>query len=88
MVRWNGVPRRPGRQRPCPVSEGPATTCLRLGIEPWSYLRDVLTRLPSTSAEALAELLPDRWQAARQAQTGLMVVAESTPTPSSTSLAP
>lgn len=42
------------------------STCHRLGIEPWAYLQDVLTRLPRTPAEHLAELLPDRWQAARK----------------------
>jgi transposase len=41
------------------------STCQRLGVEPWSYLQDVLSRLPTTAAEQLAELLPDRWQAAR-----------------------
>jgi transposase len=41
------------------------STCHRLGIEPWAYLQDVLTRLPSLPAERRAELLPDRWQAAR-----------------------
>jgi transposase len=40
------------------------STCHRLGVEPWAYLQDVLTRLPTTPAERLAELLPDRWQAA------------------------
>jgi transposase len=44
------------------------STCRRLGVEPWAYLRDVLTRLPTTPAAQLAELLPDRWQAARAAQ--------------------
>jgi transposase len=44
------------------------STCHRLGVEPWAYLRDVLTRLPSTPAGQLTELLPDRWQAARQAE--------------------
>jgi transposase len=42
-------------------------TCLRLKIEPWAYLRDVLSRLPTTSADQLASLLPDRWQADRAA---------------------
>jgi transposase len=42
------------------------STCHRLGIEPWAYLQDVLSRLPTTPAERLIELLPDRWQAARQ----------------------
>ena len=45
------------------------STCHRLGIEPWAYLQDVLTRLPATPAERLTELLPDRWQAARPAPT-------------------
>jgi transposase len=43
------------------------STCHRLGIEPWAYLRDVLTRLPTTPAEELDALLPDRWKGARSA---------------------
>lgn len=43
------------------------STCHRLGVEPWAYLQEVLTRLPSLPAErraeSLAELLPDRWKA-------------------------
>jgi transposase len=45
------------------------STCQRLGVEPWAYLQDVLTRLPATPAGQLAALLPDHWRAARQAQT-------------------
>lgn len=45
------------------------STCHRLKINPWEYLQDVLTRLPRTSADQRAELLPHRWQAARQAAT-------------------
>jgi len=41
------------------------STCRRLGIEPWAYLKDVLTRLPTTPKEHLPELLPDHWQAAQ-----------------------
>jgi transposase len=44
------------------------STCQRLGVEPWAYLRDVLTRLPMTPAGQLGDLLPDRWQAAREAK--------------------
>jgi transposase len=44
------------------------STCQRLGVEPWAYLQDVLTRLPMTPAGELDDLLPDRWQAARVAQ--------------------
>jgi transposase len=50
-------------------------TCQRHGIDPWAYLTDVLTRLPTLPAERLAELLPDRWQAAR------MAAAAPTPVP-------
>ena len=42
------------------------STCHRLGIEPWAYLKDVLARLPTTQADRLVELLPDRWQAAQK----------------------
>jgi len=42
-----------------------ASSCQRLGVEPWAYLQDVLGRLPTTPAEQLEALLPDRWQAAR-----------------------
>jgi transposase len=45
------------------------STCQRLGVEPWAYLQDVLTRLPTTPAGQLGDLLPDRWQAASQAKT-------------------
>lgn len=41
------------------------STCHRLGVEPWAYLQNVLTRLPGLPATQLAELLPDRWQATR-----------------------
>jgi transposase len=41
------------------------STCHRLGVEPWAYLQDVLTRLPQTPTSGLVDLLPDRWQAAR-----------------------
>jgi transposase len=44
------------------------STCQRLGVEPWAYLQDVLTRLPTTPAGELAALLPDHWRSSRQAQ--------------------
>jgi transposase len=43
------------------------STCQRLGVEPWAYLQDVLTRLPTTAIEQLVDLLPDHWQPARRA---------------------
>jgi len=38
------------------------STCRRLHVEPWAYLKDVLTRLPTTPKDELADLLPNRWQ--------------------------
>ena len=61
------------------------STCRRLGVEPWSYLQDVLTRLPSLSAEQLAELLPDRWEAARRARQAAPAPAPSSPPPAAES---
>lgn len=43
------------------------TTCKRLGINPWLYLKDVLTRLPACPADHLANLLPDAWAVAQAA---------------------
>jgi transposase len=51
------------------------STCQRLGVEPWAYLRDVLTRLPTTPAGQIGELLPDRWQATCQAKATYPVVS-------------
>jgi transposase len=42
-------------------------TCRRHRIDPWSYLSDVLTRLPSRPADRLAELLPDAWAGSHRA---------------------
>jgi len=44
------------------------STCQRLGVEPWAYLKDVLTRLPTTAVGQLGDLLPDHWQAACRAK--------------------
>jgi transposase len=43
------------------------TTCKNLGIDPQVYLRDVLDRVSTHPANRIEELLPDRWQALRQA---------------------
>jgi hypothetical protein len=59
------------------------STCQRLGVEPWAYLQDVLTRLPATPAGQLGDLLPDHWQAAREAKMAIPPALESeTPAPS------
>ena len=43
------------------------TTCKNLEIDPQAYLRDVLDRVSTHPARRIEELLPDRWQALRQA---------------------
>jgi transposase len=40
-------------------------TCQRHKVEPFAYLRDVLTRIAATHISQLDQLLPDRWQAAQ-----------------------
>jgi transposase len=37
-------------------------SCKRRGIEPWDYLRDVLTRLPAMKQSELPSLLPGNWK--------------------------
>jgi transposase len=56
-------------------------TCKHLRIDTFAYLRDVLGRLPTHPAERLEDLLPHRWQSARQA-------AASTPNAPASSAAP
>ena len=61
-----------------------ASTCRRLTVEPWAYLQDVLTRLPTTPTERLDELAPDHWQAAQQAKGAIPSVSDRTdPSPES-----
>jgi transposase len=43
-----------------------ASSCQRLGVEPWRYMRDVLVRLPRHPAQRVAELLPDEWAQAQR----------------------
>jgi hypothetical protein len=37
-------------------------SCDRHEVEPFAYLRDVLTRIATHPMNRLAELLPDRWK--------------------------
>ncbi len=37
----------------------------RRQIDPWEYLRDVLTRLPSMTTRQIEEVMPDAWARAR-----------------------
>jgi transposase len=47
------------------------STCQRLGVEPWAYLQDALTRLPTTPPGRLGDLLPDHWQIARRTNSAI-----------------
>jgi hypothetical protein len=38
-------------------------TCKRHGVNPWAWLTDVLSRIPTHPAKRVAELLPHRWTA-------------------------
>jgi transposase len=41
-------------------------TCQRHEVNPFEYLKDVLTRIAALPISRLPDLLPDRWQAARE----------------------
>jgi transposase len=43
-------------------------TCKRLRINPFEYLKDVLTRFPSAKTSQIDDFLPDRWLASKQKQ--------------------
>ena len=42
-------------------------SCRRHGVEPYSYLRDVLTRLPSMTNRQIKDIVPKAWAAAKKA---------------------
>ena len=43
-------------------------TCQQLGLDPWTYLRDVLARLPEHTADRRAELLAKVWAKSQREQ--------------------
>jgi len=45
--------------------------CRRHGVEPYTYLKDVLERLPRTTNQEVGQLTPLHWQKDRQAQAKL-----------------
>ena len=45
-------------------------SCRRRGIDPYAYLRDVLTRLPSMTNRQIKEILPAAWAQAQRPQVG------------------
>jgi transposase len=44
-------------------------SCKRHGVDPFVYLKDVLTRIAATPVSQLDQFLPDRWKAAHAAPT-------------------
>jgi hypothetical protein len=42
-------------------------SCRRRGIDPYAYLRDVLTRLPNMTNRQIPEVTPEAWAKARRA---------------------
>jgi len=65
----NGRPRlgndHGGRAGAFPASL--VASCKRHGVDPVTYLRDVLTRIAETPVSQLDQFPPDRWKAARVA---------------------
>ncbi|MBZ5496025.1 MAG: transposase domain-containing protein [Acidobacteriia bacterium] len=43
------------------------TTCKRLGVDPFEYLRDILQRISTHPQNNLEDLLHDKWKTARAA---------------------
>ena len=41
-------------------------SCRRRGLDPYAYLKDVLTRLPSMTNHQVRDILPANWPKARQ----------------------
>ena len=41
-------------------------SCRRRGIDPYTYLRDVLTRLPNMTNRQIPEVTPAAWAKARR----------------------
>lgn len=44
-------------------------SCRRLGVDPYAYLHDVLTRLPRTTNHTIGALTPENWAKARSSRT-------------------
>ncbi len=51
---------------PAAVLTSLIATCKRLGVDPFTYLRDVFERISRHPQTQLAELLPDHWKLAEQ----------------------
>ena len=67
-----GKPIDPGLNGVARASDGAVltsfiSTCKRLDIDPFAYLRDIFERISTHPQTRLAELLPDQWREARRA---------------------
>ena len=52
----------------CPKNGAPLslpTTCKRLAIDPYAYLRDIFGQISAHKHSELDALLPDKWKAGR-----------------------
>lgn len=49
--------------------------CRRLGVDPYAYLRDILTRLPRATNRQIPDLTPQAWAKARKAAVELPAAA-------------
>jgi hypothetical protein len=49
--------------------------CRRRGLDPFAYLRDVLTRLPTMTTDQIREVTPEGWAKARNARPAANAVA-------------
>ena len=45
--------------------------CRMHGVEPYTYLKDVLEHLPTTTNQQVVQLTPLKWKKARQSQVKL-----------------
>lgn len=52
-------------------------SCRELGVDPWAYLRDVIERVSTHPASAVAELTPRGWHAAHAAGASAPAAADS-----------
>jgi hypothetical protein len=57
--------------RPAAILTRFITTCKRLQIAPFTYLRDIFDRISAHPMNRLEELLPDNWKAAQTATQNL-----------------
>lgn len=57
---WLFVASRAGGRRAA-ILFSLVASCKANAVEPWAYLRDLFTRLPSLPSDQLDELLPDTW---------------------------